>query len=89
MDVKIFPENPTLSSTTSYWFLTPSQNLEKTNDNILRKDLHRQKNGQKRTDGRMDRRMNRRTDGMTDEKTDGGIDRTYFEGPFLLKVGAQ
>ena len=88
LDVNFFPENPTLSSTTSYWFLAPSQNLDKTNDNILRKDLHRQ-NGQKRTDGRMDRRTNRRTDRMTDEKTDGKTDRTHFEGPFPLELGAQ
>ena len=36
-----------------------------------------------------DRRKNRRTDGMTDEKTDGGIDRTYFEGPFPLELGTK
>ena len=29
-----FLENPALSCTTSYWFLVPCQNLEKTNDTI-------------------------------------------------------
>ena len=44
-----FPENPALSRTTSYEFLAPCQNLEKTNDAILRKRPDRQKD--RRTDG--------------------------------------
>ena len=32
-----FPENLAMSCTTSYGFLAPSQNLEKTNDTIPRK----------------------------------------------------
>ena len=42
---KFFPENPALSRTTSYGFLAPCQNSEKTNDTIPRKRL----------DGRTDR----------------------------------
>ena len=37
LEAKIFLENPALSSLTSYRFLEPGQNLEKTNDTILRK----------------------------------------------------
>ena len=33
---KKFPENPTMSSTTSFRFLAQCQNLEKTNDRIPR-----------------------------------------------------
>ena len=36
---KNFSENPTLSCTTSSGFLEPCQNLEKTNDTMLRKRL--------------------------------------------------
>ena len=43
-----FLENPALSSTNSYGFLAPCQNLEKTNDTISRKCLDRRKDG--RTD---------------------------------------
>ena len=39
----LFPENPTLSSTTSYGFLAPCQNSEKTNDTITRKSPNRKK----------------------------------------------
>ena len=46
---KTFPENPTLSRTTSHGILTPFQISEKTNDRIPRKHLDR------RTDGRRDR----------------------------------
>ena len=42
---KIFPENPALSYTTSYGFLAPYQNSEKTNDTIPRKRLDRKTNG--------------------------------------------
>ena len=42
----IFLENPALSRTTSYGFLAPCQNLEKTNDTIPRKRPDRQ-DGQK------------------------------------------
>ena len=45
----LFPENPALPSTTSYGFLEPNQNSEKTNDKIPRKRPDR------RTDGRTDR----------------------------------
>ena len=41
-----FPENPALSSTTSYGFLAPYQNLEKNNDNIPRKQMEGWKDGQ-------------------------------------------
>ena len=41
----IFPENPALSCTTSYGFLAPYQNSEKTNDTIPRKRLDRKTNG--------------------------------------------
>ena len=34
-----FPRNPTLSSITSYEFIAPWQNLEKTNDTIQRKSI--------------------------------------------------
>ena len=43
---KIFPENLALSRTTSYGFLAPCQNLEKTHDTIPRKRPDRQKDGQ-------------------------------------------
>ena len=49
---KIFLENPTLSCTTSYGFLTPCQNLQKVNDAIQRKCLDRRKDG--RTGGQKD-----------------------------------
>ena len=52
-----FLENPVLSRTTSYWFLAPCQNLEKTNDAIPRKHPDRWKDG--RMDGRTDRRTNK------------------------------
>ena len=48
---KVFPENPALSRTTSYEFLTPCQLSEKTNVTIPRK--------------RQDRRTGRRTEGWT------------------------
>ena len=41
----IFLENPALSSTTSYEFLAPCQNLEKVNDMIQRKCVDRQMEG--------------------------------------------
>ena len=44
---KIFLENPTLSRTTSYGFLAPSQNLEKVNDTIQRKHPDRLTEGRK------------------------------------------
>ena len=44
-----FPKNLTLSHTTSYRFLEPCQNLEKTNDTIPKKHLDKQKGG--RTEG--------------------------------------
>ena len=50
---KNFPENPALSQVTSYRFLAPCQNLEKTNDTIPRKRPEKPK------DGRMDRRTER------------------------------
>ena len=50
---KIFPENLALSQVTSYRFLAPCQNLEKTNDTIPRKRPEKPK------DGRMDRRTER------------------------------
>ena len=56
---KVFLENPPLSRTTSYGFLTPCQNLEKVNDAIQRKRLDRRKD--KRTDGQ----KNGRTVGQT------------------------
>ena len=43
---KVFLENPGQSSTTSYGFAAPCQNLEKTNDAIPRKYPDRQKDGQ-------------------------------------------
>ena len=43
---KIFLENQALSRTTSYGFLAPCQDLEKTNDTIPRKRLDRRKDGQ-------------------------------------------
>ena len=46
---KKFSDNPALSSTTSYGFLAPCQNLEKTDDAIPRK------HPDGRTDGRKDR----------------------------------
>ena len=46
---RFFLENPTLSGTTSYGFLEPCQNLEKTNDIIPRKSPYRRMNG--RTEG--------------------------------------
>ena len=49
---KFFLENPALSHTTSFGFLTSCQNSEKTNHRIPRKRL----------DGRMDRRTEGRTD---------------------------
>ena len=42
---KFFPKNPALSRTTSYGFLAPCQNLEKTNGTIPRKRPDRQKDG--------------------------------------------
>ena len=45
---KVFLENPALSRTTLYGFLVSCQNLEKTNDTILRKHLDWRKDG--RTD---------------------------------------
>ena len=44
---KIFLAYMALSCTTSYGFLAPCQNLEKTNDAIPRKCLDRQKDGRK------------------------------------------
>ena len=55
---------PVLSRTTSYVFLAPSQNLEKTNDLIPRE--HPDRHIDRRTDGQMDRRMDRWADGRTD-----------------------
>ena len=52
---KTYPENPSLSHTTSYSILIPCQNLEKTNDTIPRKCLDRQKDRWK------DRKKGRRT----------------------------
>ena len=49
----IFPENPALSRTSSYGFLGPCQNLQKTNETIPRKRLDKQKD--RGTDGRTDR----------------------------------
>ena len=46
---RFFLENPTLSGTTSYGFLEPCPNLEKTNDIIPRKSPYRRMNG--RTEG--------------------------------------
>ena len=46
-----FLENPVLLRTTSYGFLVPCLNLEKTNDTIPRKRLERRKDGRK--NGRM------------------------------------
>ena len=43
---KFFLENPALSRTTSRGFLAPCQNLEKTNDTIVRKRLDRRKDRQ-------------------------------------------
>ena len=48
----VFPENPDLSRLTSYRFLALHQNLEKTNDTILRKRPDRRKGEQ---DGQKDR----------------------------------
>ena len=42
---KVFLENPALSRTTLYGFLVSCQNLEKTNDTILRKHLDWRKDG--------------------------------------------
>ena len=42
-----FSENPALLRTTSYSFLAPCQNLEKTNDTIPRKQPDRQKDRRK------------------------------------------
>ena len=50
---KNFPENLTLSCTTSYRFLAPYQNLGKTNDTIPRKRHNKLKDGWK--DRRSDR----------------------------------
>ena len=47
---KIFHENPAPPRTALYGFLAPFQNLQKTNDRILRKCLDRKKDG--RTEGR-------------------------------------
>ena len=49
---KFFLENQPLSRTTSYGFLAPCQNLEKTNDTIPRKRPDKWKDG--RTEGRKD-----------------------------------
>ena len=56
-DKKLFLENPALSCTTSYGFLAPYQNLEKTYDTIPKKHLDRRKGRQKerRKDGQKDR----------------------------------
>ena len=54
---KIFLAYMALSCTTSYGFLAPCQNLEKTNDAIPRKHPDRWKDG--RMDGRTDRRTNK------------------------------
>ena len=56
---KKFPENQALSCTTSYRFLAPCQNIEKTNDTILRKCPDRRKDVQK------DRWKDRWNDGQT------------------------
>ena len=50
---RFFLENPTLSGTTSYGFLEPCQNLEKTND-IIPRSLH--------TEGWMEGQKDRRVD---------------------------
>ena len=52
-----FLKNLAQSRTTSYGFLTPCQNLEKTNDTISRKRLAIRKDGRRdgRTKGQMDR----------------------------------
>ena len=47
---KFLKENPPLSCRTSHRFLAPCQNLEKTDDTILRKHLDRER------DGKVDRR---------------------------------
>ena len=43
---RIFPKNPALSHTTSYRFLAPCQDLEKSNDVIPRNRPGRPKDGQ-------------------------------------------
>ena len=68
-----FLENAALSHTTSYGFLAPCQNLEKTNYTIPRKRLDRRKDGWK------DRRMEGQNNGRTD--------RPYSIGPFQLSPG--
>ena len=59
-----FLENPAHSRTTSYGFLAPCQNLEKTNDTIPRKRPDRQK------DRRTEERMEEQTEGQTEGRTD-------------------
>ena len=44
-EVIFFSKKPTLPCKTSYWFLKPCQNLEKTNDPIQRKNLDSQTRG--------------------------------------------
>ena len=51
------PKYPALLRTTSYGFLAPCQNLEKTNDAVPRK--------------RLDRRQDRRMDGRAAERMEG------------------
>ena len=53
----MFPENPTLSRTTSHGILAPCRNLEKINDAIPRNAL---------TDGRMNGQKEERKDRQTD-----------------------
>ena len=57
---KFVPKNPALSRRTSYGFVAPCQNLQKTNDKIPRKRLNRWKDG--RTDGRMEGQMEGQAD---------------------------
>ena len=59
----VFLENLAPSRTTSYGFLEPCQDLEKTNNTIPRKRPDRRKDG--RTDGRTEGRMEGRKDGQT------------------------
>ena len=80
---KVFLENSALLRTTSYEFLEPYQNLEKSDDTILRKRPDRRKD--ERTEGQTDGR----TDGRKDGNTAGRIDRPYFIEPFQLRPGLQ
>ena len=70
LGAKIFvlQKNPALSRTTSYGFLEPCQNLEKTNDTIPRKYPDRWS----------DRWKDRRTEGWKDKR----MDRPYVIGTF-------